>query len=224
MKKLILIFILSLSLFSCTSKNKIVIDYSVMGFPYDLDEPYNIEYQQLFLEDYWRTEGTLYPYKNETLQLIDWSIEERLLVRSDIEGYLTFFNQDTYTIYSRNEIESYQQYYVDAIKVEDEYQIIFYRENVNTITWNIRPGDFIDVIESNGVYSYVINKQYLGFSEIDNKEHNYRIFYAIYHAENLPYMVYFDSNYIYLINRDDAFSKACITSFENNTDVQLFKN
>ncbi len=223
MKVLFLFLMLTFCLSACTS-DETDIDYTKMGFPYDFNEPYQVEYTDLFLEDFWRTDGTLFPYENDKINFINWSDEELTSVRSNIEGYLQYFDSNVYNIYSRNEIDQQQRYYADVAKIEDEYQVIFYRDNQNTIFWNIRPGDYIDVIESNGVYSYVLNKKYLGYDEIDNREHNFRVFYAIYHSIDFPYIVYFNEDYIFFINRSSSFSKDCVTQFDSDSNIIQFKD
>lgn len=225
MKILFLFSMLTLCLSACTlDKTDTDINYAKMGFPYDFNEPYEIEYVGLFLEDFWRTDGTLSPYKNDQITFINWSDEELIFVRSKIDGYVQYFDTNVYNIYSSNEIDQQQRYYTDVVKVKDTYQVIFYRDNHDTIPWNIRPGDYIDVIESNGIYSYVLNKKYLGHGKIDNKEHNFRVFYAIYHSIDFPYIVYFNKDYVFFINRNSLFSKECITQFDSDSDMILFKD
>jgi hypothetical protein len=83
---------------------------------------------------------------------------------------------------------------------------------------------FIDGIESNGVYSYIINETYMdraGNREI--KEYLFNLFYVIYHDEALPYTVYFSESYIFLISKEESFDKSCIDIFNQTEGLYLFK-
>lgn len=208
----------------------ISIDYRALGFEKSFDEPVNL---YTFLE---RTDGLINPFGENDIEILIPDYKDELPFASDplkssenpfvyFDPFYLYFDPKIYTHYRRGAISKEGFYYADTQLVDGKYRLRFFADGVEPYIYlNSRPYPFIDGIESNGVYSYVINKTYMdrtGNREI--REYLFNLFYVIYHDETLPYTVYFSDLYIFLISKEASFDKSCIDIFIQTEGVYLFK-
>jgi hypothetical protein len=218
------------------------IDYRALGFEKSFDEPVNL---YTFLE---RTDGLINPFAGNDIEILIPDYKDELPFASDplkssenpftsdplkssenpfdyFDPFYLYFDPKIYTHYRRGAISKEGFYYADTQLVDGKYRLRFFADGVEPYIYlNSRPYPFIDGIESNGVYSYVINKTYMdraGNREI--REYLLNLFYVIYHDETLPYTVYFSDLYIFLISKEVSFDKSCIDIFIQTEGVYLFK-
>lgn len=77
-------------------------------------------------------------------------------------------------------------------------------------------------IENNGSYSYVLSFIRENWNNIQPWSYN-EMLYVLYRTE-VPYQIYYDSSYIYLMSKNETFSQQYLKSFKQNGNIYLFKN
>lgn len=148
-------------------------------------------------------------------------------------------------------IEHYYQYYFDSIEYtiippfsslfdgESNVSFQFYGGIMNTMTehptfaffdrgtspWNsysqIPPYPLVHAIKSHGAYSYVLSF----INETWNRPSGYayeELLYILY-ITDLPYSIYYDNYYIYLITNNTSFFDGYLKSFIDAPDLYLLK-
>lgn len=206
MKKMfIFIFIILFLLTCCSFYNEKSINYEILGFENIND---NIE-----LKTQWdREDGVIDPFSN---------LDIKILKKTNTYSY-QFLGENYKYYYSCDISENAGYYYADVMKVDGKYRVRFFDNLTEPYnSYSSSPSAFIDGIESNGTFSYVLRKTN---STLDIQKEYYALFYCIYHDDSLPYRVYFDSMSIYFISKDNNFNQSCIDILNNNSKIYLFKN
>jgi len=192
------------------------IDYEAMGFYYSFDIP--ISYTPW---DY-SENGSIDPFLGET---IAYEEPGRTGDYSQIAPFWSYFDETNYNIYTRWDVSRNAWYYVDLKLVDDKWQLLFFPDGYEPyLSISHRPGPYIEGIESNGYYSYVINMIYSDSKGQQKLKYTYfRIFYAIYHDDDFPYFVFFNDTYMYLINKSHHFDQSILFDLVASDDLTFFK-
>jgi hypothetical protein len=135
-----------------------------------------------------------------------------------------FFDDPDYTFYGVGGKTGNFFYYPDVSYVDNSYQLNFYNHGIEPYdTLSIVPNAFVDGIVSNHETSYVINSKYLSPSGVI-RSYFYKLFSAIYYDDRLPYRIYFNQDYIFLMSKEEGFSQKYLEKFTPENGVYLFKN
>jgi len=222
-KKLFIVLLLFF-LVSCNPKKIDKTDYVSLGFP----QNFNLDYE---INDYWFTrqdglKNILSEITPEELRFNynnPFANEEELIQKAFFKSY---FNDESYNIFyseglSKEYLYSVGVQFEKTDYVYGEYKFVFYPIE----HWTTLPLSYlmVDVIESNGYYSFVLNYRYDDSNFESVKTHFFTLFYVIYHENNFPYTVYYDNTYIYLMNKSSNFDASYKTLFKEN-NVFLFKD
>ncbi|OHE40368.1 MAG: hypothetical protein A2Y16_04390 [Tenericutes bacterium GWF2_57_13] len=192
-----------------------IVDYASLGFDQDLFEPAD---WGPAVGVFNRQDGVINPFFDHVpVTREDYVFQ----VDEDTEHYDEYFPQNVYNIYTVNAFTHSNNHYAYYMQVENGFVLRFFDHNASTVV-SYYAGYFVDVIESNGVYSYILNSAYYA-SDASVKEQFYEAFHSIYHEDGFPYAVYFSNHQIFLINKNESFDKECMYNFELSGEVELFK-
>lgn len=210
-------------LVSCKTTEVDKTDYVALGFP----QNFNVGYE---LEDYWffRHNGQQSILNNITLYELSedyiYPFEDELELNR-YAYYSSFFSDEKYNkLYAKG--LSAEFVYSVGIQFETEklvygvYQFVFYDKIIGGPPYNYIE---IDIIESNGEYSFICNYRYDIQDFEDVKTKFFDLFYVIYHQKDFPYTVYYDNTYIYLMSKSPNFDDSYKEYFRDN-NVHLFKD
>lgn len=212
-KTIIMVFVIMLS--SCNRKIEFKetepLPFNELGFKSDFKEYLSLK----TFED--RKDGEYDPLGNKKIKL-----KENIEVSSK---YKTLFTERKYKIFERSNYKEYLNLYPDIVFKEDYYSVQMFYENEKVAHTSVRPFPaYVDAIESNNIYSYILNTSY--YSNPANaliQERCYSLFYAIYSAKDFPYTVYFDKECIYLMNQSKKFCNEYLNKFNKDPNIHLFK-
>jgi hypothetical protein len=177
-----------------------IVDYASLGFDEDLFEPAD---WGPAVGVFSRQDGGVNPFFEHTPVFREDYVFQ---VDEDTEHYDEYFPQDVYTIYTVDAFTHSNNHYAFYMQVENGFVLRFFDHNASTVV-SYYAGYWVDVIESSGVYSYILNSAYYA-SDARVKDQFYEAFHSIYHEDGFPYA---------------NFDKECIDRFENVGDVKLFK-
>ena len=161
--------------------------------------------------------------KNIQFQIKDTELAKILFEANDCYVKGIFETEGGYRNYSAHVIKNIivpgpylinNHYEFRFYKCEDSYQIggefCYY-------------GYYTNIVESNGCYAYFLTNGYT--------DRQFDIFYLLTHTTNLPYEIYFENRskneekpnfYIYLIPKDESFSKKCLLSFMEKETIHYY--
>jgi hypothetical protein len=193
-----------------------VIDYEALGFltPFEINEN--------AIPLWFRTDGEIDPLRQESYL----SQPQSIMSQKGRELKESFFNSDEYTLYGMVEGSSNPPnffYYPDVSYVDNQMKVLFY--NHGTEEYDTRSASsytFIDGIVSNNETSYVINTKYYSWSN-PIQISLFSLFSALYYDNTFPYTIYFSQDYIFLMSREEGFSKTYLEKFTPENGVYLFK-
>ena len=193
-----------------------VVDYAALGFGEALFEPAD---WLPATSPYNRLDGVLDPYaERDPVIRADYVFT----IDEDTEEYAAYFPPDVYRIYTADAFSEWNHPYAMYMAVETGYVLRLFEHDLSTLIVSFSAGYFVEVIESNGYYSYVLNSSYYG-SHTSVRTYWFEAFHCIYHEDGFPYAVYFNDDQIFLINKDDGFAKDCIYYFDAAPEIALFK-
>ena len=142
-------------------------------------------------------------------------------LNEDTEEYDEYFASEAYDVYTVDAFTHSNNHYALYMRVDDGYVLRFFDHNASTAV-SYYAGYWVDVVESNGIFSYILNSAYYG-EDLPVKDVFFEAFHCIYHEEGFPFAVYFNSRQIFLISKDPSFDKECIYRFRLSGEVRLFK-
>lgn len=218
-KSLCLIFVISLLILIGCSNNETVEYPEINQFP--IQEGYYENPPNYGAYNDGTYHMTLNPY--DEYELLVNNNELNQYDKVSLYHYSRYFNDDTYTIYTMDQIDAQARFYLDIPIIDGIHRARFMQYNPE---WGVVAGSFdkpwVEVIESNGKYSYAINFKYHSFLtpiylyQID-------LLNVLYNDETFPFTIYFDEKIIYLINNDSEFNKDYLFEFARNPQMFLFK-
>lgn len=192
------------------------VDYDSMGFSQRFDE--SIAYTS------WEhsIDGSIDPLFGKTIEYVKDARPDRY---SEVDPFWAYFDEELYTIYERWNYSQNAWFFTDILRVDDTWKLQFFADGIEPYTtMSHRPGPFIDGIESNGYYSYVLNRVYNDkTANTKFKDAYFRLFYAIYHDNDFPYIVFFNDSYMFLINKIVHFDQSILFDLASNEDITFFK-
>jgi len=165
--------------------------------------------------------STVYPYNEYSLSLRNVDLNQ--YDKISIYHYSRYFSLDTYQIYTIDQIDSSARFYIDIPIVEGIHRAMFMQYDPD---WYPPGGAFpslwIETIESNGVYSYVLN---LKAHDFPGSIFAYQVdlLNVIFHDDAFPYTVYLDEEMIFFMSKDASFEKDYLFGFVKNPQMYLFK-
>ncbi|MFA5560728.1 MAG: hypothetical protein WC964_03020 [Acholeplasmataceae bacterium] len=220
LKKSLIIFIIML-LSACKINEEKQIDYQALGFNQDFEED-----AELTMFWYYRYKGKQ-DFLNGISQndLLDYyHLSDDLEDFDSIFAYKSYFSDDIYHKFYWAGLAPLYRYSV-AIDIvltsftfgQYKFRFFYLGEPTDAIDY-----PYVDIIESNGHFSFVINYKYIDkdFSSVQTRF--FELFYVIYHDDDFPYIVYLDNSYIYLMSRSAEFDDSYLSIFKDN-QVKLFK-
>lgn len=218
-KKIVLI-ILVVFLVSC---NNAKINYTRLGFTKNFDEDIEIPRSKMYP---FREKGEKNFLENISLSLLEaeYELPSNIENFDSIIAYSSYFNDEIYNKFYFEGLSEDYKYCVAPEVVQTglnhaKYEFRFFNIRRLMPQYGL---PYIDIIESNEHYSFVVNYRYIesDFSSIQSEF--FELFYLIYHDDNFPYNVYLDNSYIYLMNKSSNFDDSYLEAFKEN-NVYLFK-
>ncbi|KAA6360008.1 MAG: hypothetical protein EZS28_044465 [Streblomastix strix] len=188
-----------------------IIKYNSLGFKF------KFTINQDAVPMWQRTDGEIDPLRNASfLSESQLELSEKAQVLKD-----EFFKDDDYAFYGPDNSYNFI-YYPDVSYVNNKPKFLFYNKGMDPyIGYSTLPYTFVDGIVSNNTTSYVINAKYV-FRTTSIQVGFLSLFSALYHDDTLPYRVYFSEDYIFLMSKEDSFSKKYLEKF--TPDNGILKN
>ncbi|KAA6376761.1 MAG: hypothetical protein EZS28_027711 [Streblomastix strix] len=194
-----------------------IIDYEALGFhlPFEINDD--------AVPMWGRTDGEIDPLRQESYL----SQPRSVLSEKGHNLKEAFFNSDDYSLYGIVAGSSNPPnfiYYLDVSYADNQPKVLFYNKGIEEYDrLSAFPWTFIDGIVSNNETSYVFNTRYIG--AVGPIQENFlALFAALYYDNTFPYTVYFSQDYIFLMSKEENFSKTYLERFTPEHGVYLFKD
>lgn len=181
---------------------------------------YQISKLDYFNQDYI---PNLNPADTVTIELEDHEIWEELsLNATDV-----FYKEDGYQYYGHLFMK--ERFVPVSFMVGEEYEFRFHKLDSNLYFPNgiYTPyGYAVDFVEYANVFGYILLLPESETNDMDSED----VFYLLANTKNLPYDIYYETkthkvgsfNRIYLIPKDENFSKKCLERFKEKGTVHYY--
>lgn len=168
--------------------------------------------------------GSLDPLENEVLIYNDELNSQYISNHSYSPADYFFPSYDGYKV--TNSLSLKQKHFVYFNYANNKYDFTFLRTNgkVNVTYDKLPLMAEVNIIENNNLRAYNIN--FVSTNDLMNPStDDQRMFYCLYLlyvTENLPYNIYFSKSNIYLVPKDNSFSKCYLKYFNDYNNLHYF--